>query len=32
MKKADAVERLEAFGRVGLLVDGPPAGGGLPFK
>jgi hypothetical protein len=30
-KKTDAVERLEAFHRVGLLASGPPGMAGLPF-
>lgn len=30
-KKADVVEHPEVFDHVGLLVDGPPGGTGLPF-
>jgi hypothetical protein len=30
-KKADVVEHPEVFDHVGLLVDGPPGGAGLPF-
>jgi hypothetical protein len=30
-KKADAVAHPKVLNRVGLLVNGPPAAGGLPF-
>jgi len=30
-KKADVVEHPQVFDHVGLLVDGPPGGAGLPF-
>ena len=30
-KKADVVEHPEVFDHVGLLVNGPPGGAGLPF-
>ena len=31
-KKADTMERPQAFDRAGLLVNGPPDAAGLPFS